>query len=493
MLRECGPTDGCEFIFNGNVFETANLCQFRKDKKTGTMNTVDLHSPAGTLSDAKKAFRDSSYSWSRASPSERISVMRGIQKVLSSRHGDITRVVKWDTNKCTSEAKTELDEVLMYMEDAITEYERWASNHQMSNVPSKRCALGQVLCWGPELHSTFIDTMRAAITALLVGNVVIVKIPCTGGLKSIFLLQMMQEKLPADVLQYVIGPPEELARPVMCTGAISMLAMTGERSIADRLIHAHPKPHRLKLFLDLAGDILAVVTPEVPDLNMVCREIAESTRACFHSRKRLRLIMAHTSIVQPLLQRLPGVLRELGCHDATRTVSSVHDPPEFLLRLVRDAKRKGARVVNSDQGGGKLVPLFHGTVMQPTILYPVDESMQVWNEDTGCELILIAPYETLEEVDAYVHSAEPGLQVCLFAKETGFSAEMAILADHVHHRAGNVVLNYLQCVDDDMARRDAQQCVHLFETFTTESRAYASNASLSSLESACRSGSTSLA
>jgi glyceraldehyde-3-phosphate dehydrogenase (NADP+) len=490
-MRECGPNDGCEFIMNGKVIESKTLHLSSKDHDSEDICTADFRSPTGTLADAKHAFRDSSYSWTRAPPSERIAVMRNIQKNLTSRHAEITRIVKWDTNKCTTEAGAELDEVILFMDEAITEYERWAASAQSNNVIGKRCAVGQVLCWGPEINSVFIDTLRCAIAALLVGNVVIVKIPCTGGLKHIFLIQLMQEKLPPDVLQYVLGPPDELARPVMRSGEITMLAMTGERSVADKLIHAHPKPHRLKMHLDLAGDILAVITPEAPDMTMACREIAESTRACLHSRKRLRLIMAHTSVVNDLLDRLPTVLQELGCCNETRTVSSVQEPPEFQMQLVRDATSKGASVVNHREGGGKLVPLFHGTVMQPTILYPVTDQMKIWHEDPICGLILITPYEDLEDIDAYIHDSDPGLQVALFAKEGSVSPAVAMLADHVYHRAGNVVINYLQCVDEQLTRHDAQECLHLFETFTTESRAFTSNTSLSSMD--CRSGNASIA
>jgi glyceraldehyde-3-phosphate dehydrogenase (NADP+) len=46
--------------------------------------------------------------------------------------------------------------------------------------------------------------------------------------------------------------------PIMATGAIDGLAFIGGSNAADDLIKQHPHPHRLKIFLQLEANNMAV-------------------------------------------------------------------------------------------------------------------------------------------------------------------------------------------------------------------------------------------
>ena len=58
-------------------------------------------------------------------------------------------------------------------------------------------------------------------------------------------------------------------------GAIDMLAFIGGSKTADTIIKEHPHPHRLKLFLQLEGKNLGIVTPDA-DLDVAAEQVARS-------------------------------------------------------------------------------------------------------------------------------------------------------------------------------------------------------------------------
>lgn len=73
----------------------------------------------------------------------------------------------------------------------------------------RRSAVGIVLVVGP-FNYPFNETYAALIPALLMGNIVIMKIPSIGGLAHMLTMQAYAEHLPEGVLQFVTGSGRKL-------------------------------------------------------------------------------------------------------------------------------------------------------------------------------------------------------------------------------------------------------------------------------------------
>ena len=84
--------------------------------------------------------------------------------------------------------------------------------------------------------------------------------------------------------------------PLMKTGLIDVLAFIGSSGSADKIIKDHPHPHRLKLFLQLEGKNLGIVTPTA-DLSIAVEEILIGSLS-FNGQRctAIKLIMVHESI-----------------------------------------------------------------------------------------------------------------------------------------------------------------------------------------------------
>jgi len=254
------------------------------------------------LNKARCAWDNRNGVWPKTSPLDRISFMRRVIVALQHMRDEIIRMILWDASKTLKEANQEYNDAMEFAEDVLREYE---------DLGTQKQPIGIVLCWGAETNS-FVETYRVLIPALVTGNIVIMKIPCVGGLVHVLTMEAFTTNLPDNAIQFVAGPIDVVAGPLLGTGEIDMLALSGARSLVDRLIHAHPHPHRLKLLMHLDSETLAVVLPDA-DLACAANEITKALRQCRSNLTGVRLVFAHTSIVLAFVEELCTAVRQLKC------------------------------------------------------------------------------------------------------------------------------------------------------------------------------------
>jgi acyl-CoA reductase-like NAD-dependent aldehyde dehydrogenase len=195
----------------------------------------------------------------------------------------------------------------------------------------------------------------------------------------------------------------------------------------------------------------------------------------------LKLVMVHRSVVQAFLSRLRASMQEVQHRCRAVSPSSCHENHEHLQLLLIDALRKGAMVVNAEDGGGRLVPDIHGTRMNSAIVYPANDTMQLWHCACTGPIVAVTSYEKMREVAAYMTLSAPGLQVSVFARSPS-SAPVQEVLEQAARRGGSVVVNrvYLDCENETSASGAG---VEVFAAFSrvTQLRAFPSSSTLSAL------------
>lgn len=92
--------------------------------------------------------------------------------------------------------------------------------------------------------------------------------------------------------------------------------------------------------------------------------------------------------------------------------------PEYLLELINDATSKGAAIVN-EHGGEQFLSFSY-----PAVLFPVNATMRVWNEEQFGPVIPVATYRNVAEVLEYMETSNYGQQVSIFGKDPMRIAEL---------------------------------------------------------------------
>lgn len=171
------------------------------------------------------------------------------------------------------------------------------------------------------------------------------------------------------MLQFISGGGRETIPPVMRSGKVDLLAFIGGSRTADSVIKEHPHPHRLRLFLQLEGKNLGIVTPSA-DIELSLNEVVLGSLS-FNGQRctAIKLVMVHKSIADSFVAQLGQKISALKCglpweQGVQITPLPEAKKPTSMEELIQDAVGKGATVVNADTHGGEI----HGSLFRPAVV-----------------------------------------------------------------------------------------------------------------------------
>lgn len=320
---------------------------------------------------AEDAWNNGQGIWPQMTVNERILAIEKVVASLKERRDEIVNVLMWEICKSLDDARAEFDRTMIFIDAVIkalrdldAEEGNWTT---VSGILSKirRAAIGIVLVLGP-FNYPFNETYATLIPALLMGNIIIMKLPTTGGLAHILTMEAYAKNLPPGVINFISGSGRELLSPLMNTGKIDALAFIGGSHAADKVIKSHPNPHRLKTFLQLEGKNLGIVFPDA-DLTTAVEQITIGSTTYNGQRcTAIKLVVVHASLIDSFLEKFSTRISQLKWGLPWSEGVAITPLPELqktrsMESLIQDAVSKGARVINADQGGCDI----HGELMRP--------------------------------------------------------------------------------------------------------------------------------
>ena len=247
------------------------------------------------------------------------------------------------------------------------------------------------------------------------GNTAIFKPAKHGVLLIAPLLQAFQESFPPGVVNIVFGRGRKIASPIMQTGKVDVLALIGHSSSAVALQDEHPNKNRLRLVLGLEAKNPGIILPDA-DLSLTIKECISGTLSYNGQRcTALKVLYVHESLVDEFNQRFSKAVDTLkfGMPWEDTFLTPLPEPakPEYIKALIDDAVSKGAKVLN--KRGGEVTDNY----CFPAVLYPVDDSMNVYHEEQFGPVIPIISYKEIEEPLDAMAASDYGQQVSLFGRD----------------------------------------------------------------------------
>lgn len=239
---------------------------------------------------AKSAWNGGSGVWPQMSLSKRVTAVENFLTELKKQRESIIELLMWEIGKNEADATSEFDRTIEFAQQVIdvvkSDPEFGGASWQSIGATRafvRRAAIGIILCLGP-YNYPLNETYATLIPALLMGNIVILKIPTIGGLshlltsklcainmlsmticsvthqtiRFILTVDAFSKALPPGTIHFVSGRGRATMPPLMESGAIDGLAFIGGSNAADTLIKDHPHPHRLKVFLQLEAKNMGV-------------------------------------------------------------------------------------------------------------------------------------------------------------------------------------------------------------------------------------------
>ncbi|MCK8784503.1 aldehyde dehydrogenase family protein [Roseomonas sp. NAR14] len=258
--------------------------------------------------------------------------------------------------------------------------------------------------------------------AIAAGNSVVVK-PAPGGLRAALRLAALcvEAGWPAGLFNVVSGD-RETAAALAAHPDVRAVTFTGGTAAGDALARVAGA----KKFLAELGSNAANLVFADTDLATAARKIAAagfeaSGQQCISAQR----VLVQRSALDDFLPAFATAARALRVGPAEDPATDVGPmvhlaAAERVMAMVEDAIALGARAV--------LVPERRDALVSPGILLDVADTARLWREEVFGPVVLVRPFDTIEEAIALANDTPFGLQAAAF---TGSLATALRLADEI--------------------------------------------------------------
>lgn len=384
--------------------------------------------------------------WPQKSLASRIEAVKNYLRLLQPAREAIVSALMWEICKNTADAASEFDRTMKFAEQVIDALEKSDAVEQFGSWTTvggvcgrvRRGPVGVTMMLAP-FNYPLNEMYAMMIPALLMGNVIVLKLPAVGGLAHILTADALAAALPPGVVNFVMGSGRKTMGPIMKTGSVDCLGFIGGAKAMDALIVQHPKPHRLKIFSQLEGKNIAIVLKDA-DLDVAASQITLGALSYNGQRcTACKLIMCDAAVAESLKDKLLSCMEGLKVGlpwEAGVKITPVPEPakPAYLEGLLVDAVEKGAGIMNAGTGGGNQA----GALCTPALVFPVSPSMRIFTEEQFGPIVPIATFTDVAAVHKAARDSWNGQQAAIFTKDPHAAAP---LVDMLSSIVGRINLN----------------------------------------------------
>jgi len=419
--------DGELKTWSGSMAEVYSAIRTKNNKGElaptllGTVPDMESEPALLALESAKKAFDRGKGVWPTMRVRERLICMERFVKKMKGHRDEVVKLLMWEIGKSLTDSQKEFDRTVEYIYDTIEAYKKLdqksAKFEKEGSIHAhiRRSPLGVVLCLGP-YNYPLNETFCLLIPAIIMGNTAIFKPAKHGVLLITPLMEAFQECFPPGVVNILFGRGRKIAQPIMRSGHIDVLALIGHSSSAVALQDEHPNKNRLRLVLGLEAKNPGIILPDA-DLDHTVKECISGTLSYNGQRcTALKVLYVHESIIEKFNKKFSHAVDNLNYgmpweKDVFLTPLSEPSKPKYIKDLIEDAISKGAKIVN--QKGGEMTENY----IYPSVIYPVDKSMNIYHEEQFGPVIPIISYKDINEPLDAMADSDYGQQVSLFGKD----------------------------------------------------------------------------
>lgn len=360
--------------------------------------------------------------WPTARMEDRLKAICRFREGMLKQRELVCRLLMWEIGKNWTDAQAEFDRTIQYIDDTVQEVkqlDRDSSRFQFAGgllAQIRRAPLGVTLCMGP-FNYPLNETFTTLIPALIMGNVVVVKISRHGQLFWDTLLEAFRDSFPPGAVNIINGMGRKIIAPAVQSGKIDVLAFIGSSKVANQIKLTHPEPHRFRSILALEAKNPAIILPDA-DMSVTVAECVRGALS-FNGQRctALKMILVHRSRAEEFKQKFVEAVNKLKVGQPWEDKVAITPLPEsgkpaYLQELIDEAVKMGARVLNPRPGGQHKDQLFY-----PTVLADVPANSRLAREEQFGPVVPIREFDDLAEVEAFIVNSVYGSQVSIFGQD----------------------------------------------------------------------------
>jgi aldehyde dehydrogenase (NAD+) len=386
--------------------------------------------------------------WRKVPAPARGALVKRFGELLAEHKDDLATLISLEVGKITSEARGEVQEMIDICDFAVGLSRQLYGRTMPSQRPGHRLMetwhpLGVVGVVSAFNFPTAVWSWNTAV-ALVCGDPVVWKpselTPLTALAAAEILRRAAAESgAPAALSQVLLGGPD-IGRALVEDDRVALLSATGStrmgRAVGPRVAERFGRS-----LLELGGNNAAVVTASA-DLDLAVRGIVFSAAGTAGQRcTTLRRVIAHTSVIDKLAERLAEAYGRLPIGDpmtaGTLVGPMIHGKAFAAMEsAVAQAESEGGKVI---AGGGRVLvdEAPSAYYVRPTIVR-MPAQTGIVEQETFAPLLYLLPYTDFTDAVALNNAVPHGLSSSVF---TGDQAEAELFVSAEGSDCGIVNVN----------------------------------------------------
>ncbi len=396
--------------------------------------TVEESTPE-RASAAIAAAAEANTAWRITPAPVRGALVARLGELLVEHKADLATLVTVEAGKITSEALGEVQEMIDVCQFAVGLSRQLYGRTIASERPGHRLMetwhpLGVVGVVTAFNFPVAVWAWNAAV-ALVCGDTVVWKpselTPLTAIACQALIERAAQDVGAPDHLCELIQGDREIGELLVDDPRVALVSATGSvrmgREVGPRVAARFGKS-----LLELGGNNAAIVAPSA-DLDLAVRGIVFSAAGTAGQRcTSLRRVIAHSSVVDTLVERIETAYRSLPIGDPSADGTLVG--PLIHERAYRDmvGALEQARADGGEVTGGDHVDLGEGSYYVRPALVRMPSQTAVVHDETFAPILYVLTYDTLDEAIALNNAVPQGLSSAIFTTDMR-EAERFMAAD----------------------------------------------------------------
>ncbi len=382
--------------------------------------------------------------WNHTSATERSNLLLKIADVMENNLEALARAETWDNGKgiretLAADMPLAIDHfryfagVIRAEEGSVSELD--ASTVSM-NVPEPLGVVGQIIPWNfPILMAAW-----KVAPALAAGNCVVLKPAEQTPVGILILMEMIQDILPAGVLNIVNGFGIEAGKPLASHPDVRKVAFTGETT-TGQLIMQYASKNIVPVTLELGGKSPNVFFKSVMDADDEffdkCLEGAvmfalNQGEVCTCPSRMLVEESIFDAFMERVIERTEAIKMGHPMDPSTMMgAQASNDQYEKILNYINIGKEEGCEVLTGGEAA-YVEGLEGGYYIKPTILKG-NNKMRVFQEEIFGPVVCATPFKDMDDAIAIANDTLYGLGAGVWTRDMhqAYQASRAIEAGRV--------------------------------------------------------------
>lgn len=388
--------------------------------------------------------------WSKTDATARKSLVERVADIISKRRAEIVDLLVQESGSTRLKANIEVDAALAIIHEASTFPHRLINSKLKSPDPMRHSwvykkALGVIAVISP-WNFPFHLSMRSVVTAIAIGNTVVLKpasdTPITGGL---LLAKIFEEaRLPAGVLSVVAGSGREIGDYFVEHAVPKLISFTGSTEVGQGVAQlAVGGLHLKRVALELGGNAPLVILDDA-DLDLaveltVMGRFLHQGQICMSTNRVIVDAQIYDHYVEKLIERAKQILSGDPTLEETLIGPIINtDQVAKIKEIIQKAVSQGTELALHGEITGNVIP--------PHIFINVDPKSALAQEESFGPVLPVIKARDEAHALELANDTRFGLSsaVCSSNKERGLAFALGIDAGMTH-------INAISVADDPTA------------------------------------------